>query len=201
MGSPWCCGLCRSTALFKPFVMQTVLICASVHPRPVSALWSHPVLSPSYQRVPLFYMELVFSLYSLSLSLALPVTVWCLTEDKKAQVECEWEIAYSPVFSKQFLFCRLTQWVSWVSVFLSCDGVWRSCLLHFSFAKSFAKRNPLVLTSLWGCEHRPHFTNWCCGVNSLRVSVSSHFQCGFSRLPLIFHSRSWCYEWNSSFRT
>lgn len=49
--------------------MQTVLICASVHPRPVSALWSHPVLSPSYQRVPLFYMELVFSLYSLSLSL------------------------------------------------------------------------------------------------------------------------------------
>lgn len=36
---------------------------------------------------------------SLSLSLALPVTAWCLTEDKKAQVECEWEIAYSPVFS------------------------------------------------------------------------------------------------------
>lgn len=66
-GFPWCRGLCRSTALFKPFVMQTVLICASVHPQPVSALWSHPVLSPSYQRVPLFYMELVFSLYSLSL--------------------------------------------------------------------------------------------------------------------------------------
>lgn len=70
-GFPWCCGLCRTTALFKPFVMQTVLICASVHPQPVSALWSHSVLSPSYQRVPLFYMELVFSLYSRSLSRSL----------------------------------------------------------------------------------------------------------------------------------
>lgn len=145
MGFPRCRGLCRSTALFKPFVMQTVLICASMHPQPVSALWSHPVLSPSYQRVPLFYMELVFSLYSLSPPRSL---CHCLMPDprmKKLRSSVN-EKSHIQYFQR-FLFCRFDP-LGQSRFSFSCDGIWRGCLHHFSFARSFEKRNPLLLTSL-----------------------------------------------------
>lgn len=117
MGFSWCCGLRRTTALFKPFVMQTVIICASVHPQPVSALWRHPVLSPSYQSSHCSIWNSSFP-YILSLSPSRSVTVWCQTLGKKTllaarttnQVMCGCWFAYSPVFFRiltHFQMCDL----------------------------------------------------------------------------------------------
>lgn len=139
MGFSWCCGLCRTTALFKPFEMQTVIICASVHPQPVSALWRHPVLSPSSQRLPLFHMQLVFSLYSLPLFLSFSLSLCqCVMPDwveggggssasTTNQVTFWKQISiFSSIFKKNFSLWPTGPAEFWI--FLSCERIWRCCV-------------------------------------------------------------------------